>query len=161
MGLLHDTHFWVLAATVIFALVAFRMGKKPLLAMLDARTTRIRQDMEEAARLKKEAQEMLVEAQKKNRDAVQTAQKIIDDAKDAAARMQKDASLKLEDGLKRREAQLLDRIARAESAAVQELRQKAADLAVHAAEELLRDALPKRGAQLVDDAIAHLPGRVA
>jgi F-type H+-transporting ATPase subunit b len=159
-GLLADSNFWVLMATVIFAIVAYKKGRVPVLAMLDARTAKIKADLEEAERLKNEAQALLTDIQKKHADAVRTSQKIIDNARQTATRLQEEAATKLTDSLKRREEQLLDRIARAETAAVQELRHQAADIAAKSAEILLQDAMSKRGAKLVDEAIAELPGKL-
>jgi F-type H+-transporting ATPase subunit b len=155
-GLVHDTHFWVLLATIAFAVLAYVKGRAPLLSMLDGRTARIKTELEDAERLKVEAQDLLAESQKKHRDAIHTAQKIIDGAKDTAERIEKETVAKMEESLKRREAQLMDRIARAESAAVAELRTQAADLASRAAERLLADNAAKQGAKLVDEAISDI-----
>lgn len=160
MELFKDTHFWVLLATVLFAIVAFKKGKAPLLAMLDGRTARIKSDLDEAERLKAEAQELLAECQKKHRDALQTSQKIIDTARETALRLQKEAEDKLAESLKRREAQLIERISRAEENAIEELKQQAADIAARAAETLLEEAIAKRGPKLVDEAIAEIPSKL-
>lgn len=159
-GLLQDTHFWVLLATVIFAIIAYKKGKAPLLNMLDSRTARIKRELEEAERLRIEAQDLLAVVQKKHRDALQTSQKIIDTARETALRLQTDAEKKLEETLKRKETQLLERISRAESAAVAELRNQAADIASRAAVTLLDDALAKRGGKLVDQAISEIPEKL-
>lgn len=159
-GLLADSNFWVLLAAVSFAAIAWKKGRKPILDMLDARTERIRSELEEAERLRIEAQDLLSETQKKHRDALQTAQKIIDNAKRNAEALEADAHKRLEESLKRREEQLIDRIQRAETAAVQELRNQAADIAARAAEIMLEDALDKRGVKLVDEAIEDLPARL-
>ena len=154
--LLHDTHFWVLIASIVFAGVAFKKGKKPLIDMLDGRTTRIQADLQEAARLRREAEELLADSQRKHRDAVQTGQKIIDNARTAAEKMQKDAESKLSESLKQRESLLLERIARAESAAVQEVRIQAADIAARAAEKVLLETLAKNDNRLIDESIKEL-----
>jgi len=160
VGLLADTNFWVLLSTLAFGVIAWKKGKKPILDILDARTARIRSELEEAERLRVEAQDLLSETQKKHRDALQTAQKIIDNAKKNAIALEAEAQKRLEESLKRREGQLLDRIQRAEAAAVQELRNQAADIATRAAEIMLEDTLAKRGAKLVDEAIDDLPARL-
>lgn len=157
---LHDPHFWVLLATIVFVAIAYKKGRAPLLGMLDARTARIKSDLDEAARLRSEAQDLLAEGQRKHRDALQTAQKVLDAAKEAADRLHKESERNLTEKIKRREAQLLDRIARAEASAVQEIRVQAADLAARAAEKLLQDALAKNSGKLVDEAIKDLPGRL-
>ncbi len=155
-----DPHTWVLFSTIIFAIIAYKKGKKPLLNMLDSRSARIKADLDEAERLKNEAQALLADYQKKHRDAVTTAQKIIDNAQESVSLIQKAAEEKLTENLKRREELLLERIARAEAAAVQELRYQAADIAAAAAGQLLADAMNKRGAKLVDEAIEELPQRM-
>ena len=160
-GLLADSNFWVLLAAIGFAAIVWKKGRKPILDMLDSRTERIRAELEEAERLRSEAQDLLSETQKKHRDALQTAQKILDNAQKNAAALEQDAQRKLEESLKRREEQLLDRIQRAEIAAVQELRAQAADIATRAAEIMLEDAIAKRGSKLVDEAIDELPARLS
>jgi F-type H+-transporting ATPase subunit b len=159
-GLFADPHFWVLLSTIVFAVIAFVKGKEPLLGILDTRTARIKHDLDEAARLRFEAENLLADYQKKHRDAVATAQKIIDNAQESVALMQKDAEAKLSENLKRRETLLLERISRAEAAAVQELRTQAADIAAKAAEKLLTEAMDKRDAKLVEEAISQLPARL-
>ncbi len=160
-GLLADSNFWVLLAAIGFAAIVWKKGRKPILDMLDSRTERIRAELEEAERLRNEAQDLLSETQKKHRDALQTAQKILDNAQKNAAALEQDAQRKLEESLKRREEQLLDRIQRAEIAAVQELRAQAADIATRAAEIMLEEAIAKRGTKLVDEAIDELPARLS
>lgn len=157
--LLHDSHFWVLLATIIFVVVAYTKGKEPILSMLDLRSAKIKADLEEAARLRLEAEQLLAQMQQQHRDAIQTSQKIIDTAKETAARMTSEADAKNKDSLERRESQLMDRIARAEAAAVQELREQAADLAAKAAEILVQESMSKRGPKLVDEAIASITAK--
>lgn len=159
-SLLADAHFWVLVATTAFAVLAFVKGRRPLLALLDARTSRIRAELEEAKNLRAEAQELLDDCLKKNQDALATSQKIITDAHHAADRLQKDAARKLDESMKRKEELLLERITRAEAVAMQELRDRAADIAAKSAEALLRDILPQHGGKLVSDSIKDIPSKL-
>jgi F-type H+-transporting ATPase subunit b len=156
MSLLHDSTFWVLCATVLFGLIIWKRGRQPILSMLDARTDRIRQDLEEAAILRQAAQELLEDIRQKHGDAVSTSKKIIDNAKESALRMERESDAKLAEMLARREELLLQRISRAEAAAVQEIREQAADIATKAAETLLGEMMPKRGAKLVEDSITDI-----
>ena len=158
-GLFGDTGFWVLLSTLGFAVLAYVKGRGPLLSILDARTARIKHELDEAERLRNEAQDLLAETQRQHREALQTAQRIIENAKESAERIQADADRKMDEHQKRREEQLLERIARAENAAVSELRRQAADLAAKAAEQLLRDAMNKNGAGLINEAINDIPAK--
>jgi F-type H+-transporting ATPase subunit b len=155
-----DPTFWVFLSFLVFVAVAWKKGRAPIVNILDARTARIRAELEEAERLRAEAQDLLAETQRKHRDAVQSAKKIIDTAKQTAERLHGEAAVKLEETLKNREAQLLERIARAETAAVQQLRDQAADIATQAAKTLLAESVEKRGAKLVDEAIGDIPARL-
>lgn len=158
--LLHNTYFWIVLASILFAVVAFRLGRKPVTEALDARAAKIKTDLNEAARLRAEAERLLSEVQRKHRDALQTAQKILDAARESVDAMHKESERKLSDTLARREKQLFERIARSEASAVQELRSQAAGIAAAAAEKILHDNLPKSGAKLVNDAIHDLSGRL-
>lgn len=159
-GFLQDPHSWVLFSAILFVAVVWKMGRAPILKALDGRSARIKAELEEAERLKNEAQKLLAEYQQKQKDAAATAQKIIDNAHESVALLKKDAEAKLSENLKRREALLLERIQRAEAAAVQELRLQAADIAAKAAEQLLADAMGKNGTKLVNQAIDELPARL-
>ena len=158
---LSNPETWVCFAAIGFAAVIWKKGRAPMMAFLDARTAKIKAALDEAERLKNEAQDLLADVQRKHRDAIQTSQKIIDAARENAVRLQRESEQKLADSMKRREAQLLERIRRAEASAMQELREQAADIATKSAELLLQEALPKRASKLVDDAIAEIPAQAA
>lgn len=159
-ALLHDTNFFVLLSMIIFLAVVYAKGRKPMMAFLDARTARIKADLEEANRLRLEAQALLADMQKKHRDALDMSQQLINNAKETALRLQQEAAQKLEETQARREKQLLERIARAEASAVDELRAQAADLAAASAGAILQEALQKRGGKVIDDAIADLSSKL-
>lgn len=158
-GLLGDTHFWVLLSTLGFAVVAYIKGRAPLLSILDARTARIKSELDEAERLRSEAQALLADTQRQHREALQTSQRIIENAQEAAERIQADSAKKMDEAQKRREAHLIERISRAEAAAISQLRRQAADLAAKAAEQLLRDAMGKNGAALINETINDIPAK--
>ena len=159
-GLFQDAHFWVLLATVAFVFIGFRKGKKPLLALLDKRSTRIRGELEEAERLRSEAHQLLAEYQRKHRDALHTAQQIIENARETASRIRQETENALDESLKRREAQLAERIKRAEIAAITQIRNQAADIAIAATEKILQEHLAKEGGKLVDKAVSELSAQV-
>jgi len=156
VGFLADPHSWVLFSAIVFAVVAWKKGKAPLVSMLDARTAKIRAELEEAQRLRAEAEKLLADYQEKTRHAEEAARKIIAEAKQSAAALQATAEKKLTEDLARRENQLMERIARAEQTAVQEVRRQAADLAANAAREMITQSLSTNGNKLVDDAVREL-----
>ncbi|MDD9900019.1 MAG: F0F1 ATP synthase subunit B [Alphaproteobacteria bacterium] len=156
MTLFEDTSFWVLLAAVGFAIVFWKKGRAPVLNIIDARAQRISDALDEAERLKNEAQSLLADSQKKHHNALQTAEKILADAKDSADRLRTDAEKKLAEDMDRREKQLLARIAQAEQKAVDELKANAARKAAAAAEQLLRDQMDKQDKKLVEQAVEKI-----
>jgi F-type H+-transporting ATPase subunit b len=100
--------FWVALATVIFAIFAFRPASKAVTAMLDDRAEKIRQELEEAQRLREDAQATLASYQRRQRDALKEAEEIIAHAREEAERLRLHSTADLEAAMKRREAQALD-----------------------------------------------------
>ncbi|HEV7371048.1 F0F1 ATP synthase subunit B [Arenibaculum sp.] len=153
-----SAEFWVAVAFVIFVVLAFRPARKAIVAMLDDRAERIRTELDEAQRLREEAQTLLAGYQRRQRDALKEAEDIISHARDEAERLRARAVEELDASLKRREAQALDKIAQAEAGAVQEVRNLTVDIAVAATGQLLaRKIDAKASGRLVDQAIADLP----
>jgi F-type H+-transporting ATPase subunit b len=154
---IHDPAFWTALAFIIFVAVMFKPLKKALLAGLDSRIEQIRKEVEEAQRLREEAQTLLASYQRKQREAAQEAEEIVKQAKEDAAIHRAEAEKALVELLKRQEALAVDKIAQAEAAAVQEVREIAVDLAIAATEKILTEKV--RGDlsdRLVDKAIGEL-----
>ncbi len=158
---MHDPTFWTAVAFVIFVVVLFKPVKKALLGGLDSRIAQIRSEVEEAQRLREEAQTLLASYQRKQREAAQEAENIVKQAKEDAALHRAEAEKAMEELLKRQEAMAVEKIAQAEAAAVQEVRDIAVDLAIAATEKILAEKV--RGDlsdRLVDRAIGELPQKL-
>ncbi len=156
-ALLHDPTFWTAIAFVIFIVALFKPVKKALMAGLDSRIEQIRAEVEEAQRLREEAQTLLASYQRKQREAAQEAENIVTQAKEDAALHRAEARKSLEEMLRRQEALAIGKIAQAEAAAVQEVREVAIDLAIAATEKILAEKV--RGDlsdRLVEKAIGEL-----
>ena len=75
--------------------------------------------------------------------------------------MSEQAQTDLEQALKRREQQALQKIAQAEAEALEEVRNQAVDLALAASARLLAESLDDtKAASLLDEAIEELPGKL-
>ncbi len=157
----HDPAFWVALA---FIIVVAAVGRKVMGAMtsgLDARAAAIRTQIEEARKLREDAQALLAEYQKKQRDAMAEAEQIIAQAKQAAARLKVEAEQDLINAIERRKQQALDRIAQSEAQALLDVRNTAIDVALNAAETLIRQNLSDQQKQtLADQAITELSKRL-
>ncbi|MDR3435952.1 F0F1 ATP synthase subunit B [Telmatospirillum sp.] len=160
-GFFSEAETWVAITWVIVVAFLARPVYRGITAALDLRREKIRSRIEEAERLRAEAQEMLASYQKKQRDALKEAQGIIANAKAEAERLAQQAAANLEDLLKRREQQAVERIAQAEAEALREVRNQAVDIAIGATRRLIADNLSSEQASaLVDAVIQDLPNRL-
>lgn len=160
-ALLLSPEFWVAVGFVILvASIAKPMGRA-FASMLDARSNRIRETLDEAARLREVAQHLLAEHQRKQRDVVRETEEMLAKAKDEAERLAAEAAANLEITLGRREEMALEKIARAEAEALQQVREFAVDVAVAAIRKLITENLDEgHGSMLIDAAISELPDKL-
>jgi F-type H+-transporting ATPase subunit b len=160
-GMIQDPAFWVGLAFLLVVALAARKVARTINYSLDARAATIRAQIEEARKLREDAQALLAEYQKKQRDAMAEAEQIITEAKAAAQRLKADAEQELANSLERRKQQALERIAQSEAQAVAEVRNTAIDVALNAAEDLIRQNLSSQQKEaLADQAITELSKRL-
>ena len=153
-----DPRSWVAIAFVIFFVLFGRKIWGALTAMLDGHAAGIRAELDEAARLRREAEAMLSDARTQRETALQDAKSLLASAQAEAIRVGEQARTDAEAAGQRREKMAMERIAAAEKAAVTDVRLAAADLAARAAERVIAATLSAEGdAPLVDHAIAGLP----
>jgi F-type H+-transporting ATPase subunit b len=153
--------FWVMVAFVILiagtARALFRMATEAL----DKRSQTINDQIEEAVRLREEAQDLLASYERKQRDAAEEAERIIARARAEAERLGEQAAVDLEAALKRRERQAMDRISQAEATALDEIRALAVDVALDATARILADKMTaNKSKAMIDDAIKDLPKKL-
>lgn len=153
-----DATFWVAVCVVLFlALLFWKGAHKAINSSLDDRADKIRGELDEARRLREEAQALLASFQRQQKEAEDQADGIVQQARKDAEAMAVRARADLQDRLERRTAQAEAKIANAEAKALAEVRAKAADLAVSAAEELLKGNLKAADhTKLVKDGITEM-----
>lgn len=153
-----DATFWVGLAFVVFIGVLFYFKVPGMLTKaLDERAERIRNDLEEARRLREEAQALLASYERKQHEAAEEAKQIVQHAKEEAEREARQAAERLEAAIARREQTALDKIAVAESQAEKEVRDTAVAIAVAAATEVIAQHVSgDRADTLIDDATQNL-----
>ena len=156
-----DPSFWVAIAFVCFVLLVFKPFSKFATSALDSRADKIKEELDEAERLRNEAQDLLAQYQRKQRDAAKEADEIIQHAKDEAERLDREGRARLNITLERREKLAFDRIQLAEQQAVDQVRNQAITIAISAAESVLSQNLSKDKADaLVDGSIAELSDKL-
>jgi F-type H+-transporting ATPase subunit b len=161
-GFFAEPRNWVIVAFVLFFAIFGRKLWSVLAQMLDDRAAKVRAELDEAARLRREAEQMLRDAEMRREEALRDAQALIEGAKAEAERVTAAAGAEAEASARRREQMALDRIAAAEKAAVDEVRLTAAEVATVAARQVIAEGLSaEEDARLVDRAIAQLPSALA
>ena len=157
MGIFSNPETWVAIAFIIFVVLAGKPIVRMLGKSLDDRAARIKAELDEAKALRDEAQRLLVDYQKKQQAAMRDAENIVAHARGEAERLRTEAAANLDAAFARREKMALDKIAQAEAQAIADVRNHAIDVAVAAAEQLLKGKTDnQRGERLIDSAIAEL-----
>jgi F-type H+-transporting ATPase subunit b len=124
---------------------------------LDARKDRIRREIEEAVRLREEAQAMLATYQKKYDETIQEAEKIIEEAKRNAAQIIQDAQAEVASTIEKRRAAAVERIEQAEQSAVQEVKAKVVEASLAVATRILQDNMDE---EMNDEVFQQTLGQV-
>jgi len=153
-----DPTLYVIIAVALFLVMMMYFGiHKKIAAGLDARTDKIKAELEEARRLREEAQALLASYQRKQKEAEAQAEDIIKQARQDAENMAANARKDLAERLERRAAMAEAKIANAEVQALAEVRGRAADIALDAAQDLLKTGLSSaEKAKLVKSGIASM-----
>jgi F-type H+-transporting ATPase subunit b len=135
-----DAEFWVATSFFIFIGILVYVGvHKKIAEALDHRRDRIKAELDEARRLREEAQALLAHYRQKQKEAEGEAAAILTSAKADAERMTTEAEAKMGEFVARRTKMAEAKIAQAESQALADVRAAAADAAVTAAERILKD----------------------
>lgn len=160
---LQEAEFWVGLALLVFIFVMF-MAKIPAMAgkALDARAEKIRGELFEAERLRKEAEALLASIKTQREEAERQAADMIRNAEEEARRLEADARVRLEDQIRRRADLAQRKIATAEAQAAADVKAAAADLAAEAASSVLAARLASVTSDpLVDRAIKDIPAKLS
>jgi F-type H+-transporting ATPase subunit b len=162
MELFGDPEFWVGIGTLVFiALLIWKRVPALVASSLDARAAAIAKELEDARRLRSEAEALLAEYQKKRAAAEEEASSIVAEAKAEAMRFAEESRSAIKAQIERRARQAEEKIAQAEAQAVSELRALAADAAVAAAEKLIAARLDdKQSADLLKRSLEEIPAKL-
>ncbi len=147
MSLLYDTYFVVALSFALFLGVLWYYDVHKMVGRaLDARADRIRDELDEAKRLREEAQTLLASYERKQKDVEAHAADIVARAKEDAEAAAREARKALAGSIDRRIRAAVDQIAAAEAAAVREVTNRAVSVAVAAAGDVIGQSLSAEAA---------------
>jgi len=155
MEFIYTAEFWVAVSFFLFVAGLIYLGlHKKVATALDARAERIATELAEARRLREEAEQVLAEYRRKEREATGEADAIIKQAGQEAESLAKETRRTIKEQFERRIRLAEDKIGRAETEAIREVRAAAVEAAVNAARTLITEKLTADQAEkLVKDGI--------
>jgi F-type H+-transporting ATPase subunit b len=158
MELLQDAEFWTGLALLVFVALLLVFGvHKAMAKALDAKAAKIQAELDEARKLREEAQGLLASLKAQREQTEKLAGEMLANAKVEAERLEAEAKEKLEEQIQRRQELAERRISNAEAQAAAEVKAAAAELAARMAEGVLAERL--KGAKsdpLIDAAVGLL-----
>ena len=147
-----EAEFWVAVAFFVFVgFMGYIGAHRMILSALDQRRDKIKAELDEARRLREEAEKLLAEYRRRQHDAESEAELIVGNARSEAERIAAEAHARMEELIARRTAIAQTKIAQAEAQAVADVRAAAADAAVAAAERILKESVKGK---LAEDLVA-------
>jgi F-type H+-transporting ATPase subunit b len=157
-----STEFWEwLGLLTVVGIVLYQRVPAFIASALDARAAEIAKELDQAKRLREEAETLLVDYRQKAEHAQAEAESIIVQSRAEAERFQAEAQTQLKAQLERRAKQAKDRIAQAEANAIAEIRGLAADAAAAAAGKIIAARLDAtKGDALISESIGELGAKL-
>lgn len=152
----------LLLCLVLLVAVVWKPAKRAVVGALDGRAEKIRHDLDEAQRLHEEAKAMLAKYERQLHEGEKLAAEIAAQGEAQRKRFEQRMRTDYEAALKRRTELAMERIQQEESQAVQEVRARAADLAIRTTRRVLTDKVGEGEAQtLVRNAIEEVKRKLA
>ncbi|MEM8696806.1 MAG: F0F1 ATP synthase subunit B [Pseudomonadota bacterium] len=157
-----DTYGWVaVAMLVVIGLMLWRKVPSTVAAAMDRKIAEIRAEIDEAAKLRSEAEALKAEYEAKTANADQEAAAMLDRAREEADSIVAQAEADADALIERRQRLAEEKIAAAERSAVAEVRAKTASAATAAAAALIEqkhDADADKA--LIDRTISNMDARL-
>lgn len=152
-----NSNVWVAISFITVIAIIVKFAGKFIIGSIDNKITEIKREITEAENLRVEAQEMLAQYQRKQRDAEKEASAILDNAKTHADNIRKKAEADIEIVMARKEEQLAERLKRIEENAVAEIQDQAAEIALAATTQIILEKTDaKTDAKLQSKTIKNL-----
>ena len=162
MSFFGNSDLVVTLTTLLFiALLVYLGVPKKIGGLLDARADKIKAELEEARRLREEAQTLLASYEKKQKEVEGQAEQIVANAKAEAEKAAEKAKEDLKASIARRLKAADDQIASAEASAVKEVRDRAIAVATQAASAVIAEKMSAQsGDSLIDASIKEVGAKL-
>lgn len=149
--------FWTIVTFLILMFILKKVAWKPILTALDQRETAIRESLEKAEKAKQEAQKVLDENQANLARAEEESKKIIDQSRSFAEKLKEQMIQESREQAQKIINDATAEIERKKESAFNELKGQIAEIAVQAAEIILKENVNKEtNKKIVDNYIREI-----
>ena len=139
-----DETAWVAVAFLIFIALVWKKATKAITEILDSRSLLIENELKEAKSLKEEALEELRKSLQSQKNISDEAEKIIEEAKDAANKIREDTNVKCSEILRRREEQAKQKIMALEIEAMNNIKKVTGSIIIESSKIFIKSNLDKK-----------------
>ena len=154
--LLHSENFWVAVAFFIFIALSFKKGKQIILKALDKRIENISRKINDATKIKEEAENNLNEAKKNLEEIVDDKKRIINEANEEAKNLENKLLNEEKIYSKRFKKKILDRIEQSKNQTINDIKKLALDISIKSIKDLLNNEKEIKDDQLISKSITNL-----
>ena len=146
---------------ILFGALIYLKVPGAAMKALDARGIKIQAELDEALRLRQEAQTLLSDIKVQREASEKIAAEMIANAETDSARLRVEAEAKLDEQIKRRQLMAERKIATAEAQAAADVKAAAGELAAQIAEQVLVGRLKDlKSDPLIDRAVGQMAGKL-
>ena len=140
MSFFGDPASWVLIAFIIFVILALVAKAPSMIAkILDSEIEKIKNELNDARKLKEDANSLLADYERKVQNAQKEIEKILDQAKTTAKNHDESARKKVEEYIKRAEQQSIEKITQTEKMALSKVNQEIVSNSIEVAEKIVSE----------------------
>ena len=148
---------WIGLTFLILLILLRKFAWGPITSALSQREETIAESIAQAEKALSEAKQLQADNSKARREAVAQAQSVLREAREEAERLRSEEVAKTRDQIQQMQEAAQAEIAREKQSALDSLRTEVADLAVQAAEKILRENLDAdRQKKIVSDFLSDL-----
>ena len=136
---LTDPRFWTAVAFFLMIALLYKKVFTFTARALDDRSAKIKSELDQARRLREEAEQVLAQYKQKQAEYLKESEAILHKARQDAAAMTAQAEKELKNALDARTKHALDKISQEEDKAIQDVRNHVVDIALAAARAIIID----------------------
>ena len=158
MSFFSDPSSWVLVAFILFVIIALVIKAPAMIAnLLDGEIKKIKDELDNARKLKEEANSLLAQHERKIQNADEEAEKIISKAKEIAANQEAQSKIKAEEYVKRAEQQAIEKIERAEKLAIAKINDHIVSNSIELSEKIISENIDENSSKkLIQQSIQQI-----